>query len=159
MRKLAAAVAVASLAASSLLAGCVGCGAADDYAKGTDGQWLLTRMFTYESPCPAFDQPEQLAITIANGLVTVDSPDITLETGTVHVDGDRQLVELTVHERWYTDESPTGYVDAPVTYSLELVPISARLEGSVDVSFPFDTPTSGTTCASQGSASAGRVGG
>jgi hypothetical protein len=145
--------------ATVLLAGCV-CGVAEDYARGTTGEWVLTRMFTDATPCPTFDAPEQLQIAISeDGVVTSLSPNITVTDYLVYTEDDRQFVDLTVNETWYHDEPDAGpgYVSAPVSYNLELIPVTARLEGTVDTSFNFHTSTTGTTCISSGAASAGRT--
>jgi hypothetical protein len=158
MRHLAAA-AVALTAATSQLAGCVAlCGTSEDYAKGTDGTWVLTRMSTYTSPCPTFDIPEQMEITIAEGTLTIESEDITVRPGSVsiRVEGERHLVDFTVDERWWTDEVEFATY-AATTYSLELVPATARLEGSYTAELPFHREDAITTCENDGAATGGRV--
>ena len=146
---------VAALA-TLLVAGCT-CGVADDYAKGTTGEWVVTRMFTYTDPCPSYDPPEQLLISISeDGVVTSLSPDLRVEAYLIHADGDRQLVDLTVAESWYSADEPFPAA-VTATYSLELIPITARLEGTVATVYNYDTPDFGTTCHSSGAATAGRT--
>lgn len=148
------AVAAALLAVSTAATGCLipgGCGVADDYDKGTDGTWLVTRLLTGADQCPAYADFEQMTITIAGEQVTVVSAGMALETARVYQVDDRQLVDITVDESWSVDGG--GPVSAPMTYSFELVPATARLEGTVASSFSAQT----ATCTIGGTASAGRV--
>ena len=147
---------VAALSVS--LAGCLRCGTDEEYAKGTDGEWVITRLFEGPSCTVASDDFEQLRVRIDGDTVTALTPTMTIRSSSVYEEGDRKLVQLVVNEPWYPDpqlELPP--INVFVTYQLELVPATARLEGSVAYSFLVATTGDSTSCSSSGSASGGRV--
>jgi hypothetical protein len=154
--KIAAAVA-ALTATAHLTSGCVPFGCGGDDAT-LDGEWAVTRMFTYESPCPRFTRTEgELLVIIDPTAISIaESDDVVLVSSRRWIEDDgRELVELVVSERWLTAESGAGFVNPELVYQLELVPVTGRLEGTVETSFYFDTETTGTTCVVEGTASAG----
>lgn len=151
------AVATALLALATTTVGCVpfGCGVADDYDKGTDGQWVLTRMLSgYD--CPVQFDFEQMTFEIRGDVVTVTSANQHFDSARVYQDGDRQLVEITVDEDAVLTIDAGGQIGTrvPFTYSLELVPATARLEGTMTSDYFVDP---GGSCDYHGTASAGRV--
>ena len=149
--------AVAALATATQLVGCIapGCGVEESYAKGTDGEWVLTRLLGGYA-CPVELDFEQMVFVISGDTVTVTSSNMQLESARVYQDGDRQLVEITVGEdAVLTIDGGSFGTTVPMTYTLELVPVTARLEGTVTSDYHVDP---GGSCGYQGTASAGRVG-
>ena len=151
---------VLALTTASPLAGCIapGCGAAEDLDKGTEGQWVLTRELGGYG-CPIELDFEQMVFEIRGDVVTVASQGMSLRSARVYQDGERKLVDMTVGEGAVLvleDGSRVG-TTVDMDYTLELVPVTARLEGSVTSDAHVDTETGGGSCGYTGSASAGRV--
>jgi hypothetical protein len=156
--KIAAAAVAALTATATFTSGCVaplGCGGVDDATL--EGEWAVSRMITYASPCPDSTQPGgELVVFIDPDAITIqESDDVRFVSARRWTEGERELVEIIVRETWPTPESPTGWVSPDVVYQLELVPVTGRLEGSMSTSYFFDTETTGTTCVVEGTASAG----
>jgi hypothetical protein len=120
-----------------------------------EGEWAITVMRDYASPC-ATPLEGELAIYIdAAGEVTQVSDAGELVAYRVWVDGDRQLVELTRRTSWLDPGAVGGVVTEELTYQLELVPVTQRLEGTVSGRYDLPRTDSTVECSTSGLASGG----
>jgi hypothetical protein len=124
----------------------------DAEVVSVEGTWRLTKSYTYSSPCPSFERVADTELVISGTTLAISTSDVTLVEPAVF--GETPTVTFQVQEQWDTDESPIGYVIAPVSYELQLLAGPLRLEGPFSGEFPFHTETASTDCEYEGNASA-----
>jgi hypothetical protein len=135
------------------------CGGGDDDPVGGDAgrdgsppclcdadpgdHWTLMQAVTFSDPCPDFDIPGTVNLDYFAGNLTSPEPTTTIDSFTVTPMASGTVVHATIIEYW---GSPDGFPVYPIIeYDFTIAP-DDTITGTAMTSFPYDTPTAGTTC-------------